>query len=167
MGDARVGTVTVMFTDLVGSTALRSRVGEDAAEVLRGVHDAILGDAIVSNSGRVVKHLGDGMMATFESAAAAVAAGVSLQQQIDVANRRGVGERMAVRVGISVGDVTFDGDDCFGLPVVEAQRLEASAAPGTIRCAELVMHLARGRGGPSSHSGAGCVRVLEPTLPAS
>lgn len=147
MGDARVGTVTVMFTDLVGSTALRSRVGEDAAEVLRGVHDAILGDAIVSNSGRVVKHLGDGMMATFESAAAAVAAGVSLQQQIDVANRRGVGERMAVRVGISVGDVTFDGDDCFGLPVVEAQRLEASAAPGTIRCAELVMHLARGRGG--------------------
>jgi class 3 adenylate cyclase len=147
MGDARVGTVTVMFTDLVGSTALRSRVGEDAAEVLRGVHDAILSDAIVSNSGRVVKHLGDGMMATFESAAAAVAAGVSLQQQIDVANRRGVGERMAVRVGISVGDVTFDGDDCFGLPVVEAQRLEASAAPGTIRCAELVMHLARGRGG--------------------
>lgn len=50
-------------------------------------------------------------------------------------------------MGISIGDVTFDGDDCFGLPVVEAQRLEASADPATIRCAEMVMLMSRGRGG--------------------
>lgn len=147
MSDSSVGTVTVMFTDLVGSTQLRTRLGEEAAEVLRGVHDSILSGAITSNGGQVVKHLGDGMMATFASAAGAVAAGVALQQEIDMANRRGATERMQVRVGISVGDVTFEGDDCFGLPVVEAQRLEASAEPGTIRCAALVMHLARGRGG--------------------
>lgn len=147
MSDSSVGTVTVMFTDLVGSTQLRTRLGEEAAEVLRGVHDSILSDAIIGNGGQVVKHLGDGMMATFASAAAAVAAGVALQQDIDLANRRGATERMQVRVGISVGDVTRQGDDCFGLPVVEAQRLEASAEPGTIRCAALVMHLARGRGG--------------------
>ena len=147
MSDSSVGTVTVMFTDLVGSTQLRTRLGEEAAEVLRGVHDSILSGAITSNGGQVVKHLGDGMMATFTSAAGAVAAGVAVQQDIDLANRRGATERMQVRVGISVGDVTFEGDDCFGLPVVEAQRLEASAQPGTIRCAALVMHLARGRGG--------------------
>ena len=45
------------------------------------------------------------------------------------ANRRGASEAMRVRVGISTGDVTFEGGDCFGLPVVEAQRLEASAEP--------------------------------------
>lgn len=101
-----------------------------------------------------MKHLGDGMMATFTSAAAAVAAGVALQQEIDLANRHGVAERMQIRVGISVGDVTFERDDCFGLPVVEAQRLEASAEPGTIRCAALVMHLARGRGATSSYRSA-------------
>lgn len=63
---------TVMFTDLVGSTALRARVGEDAAEVLRSLHDAILIEAITSHNGRVVKHLGDGMMAAFTSCADAV-----------------------------------------------------------------------------------------------
>ena len=147
MGDSTVGTVTVMFTDLVGSTEIRSRVGEDAADALRAVHDQVLTDAIVANGGQVVKHLGDGFMATFTSAAGAVAAAVAMQQELDLRNRRSEAERMQIRVGISVGDVTWEGDDCFGLPVVEAQRLEASAEPATIRCAELVMHLARGRGG--------------------
>ncbi len=147
-GTAReVGTVTVMFTDLAGSTAMRARLGEEGADRLQGVHDALLTDAITTNGGRVVKHLGDGFMAAFPSAAGAVAAAVALQQEVDRANRRGATEAMRVRVGISTGDVTFEGGDCFGLPVVEAQRLEASAEPGTIRCAEMVRLLARGRGG--------------------
>ncbi len=147
-GTAReVGTVTVMFTDLTGSTAMRARLGEEGADRLQGVHDALLTDAITTNGGRVVKHLGDGFMAAFPSAAGAVGAAVALQQEIDRANRRGATEAMRVRVGISTGDVTFEGGDCFGLPVVEAQRLEASAEPGTIRCAEMVRLLARGRGG--------------------
>ena len=145
--ETTVGTVTVMFTDLVGSTEIRSRVGEDAAEVLRAVHDEVLTEAIGSNGGQVVKHLGDGLMATFTSAAGAVAAAVVMQQELDLHNRRSDAERMQIRVGISIGDVTFDGDDCFGLPVVEAQRLEASAEPATIRCAEMVMLMSRGRGG--------------------
>jgi class 3 adenylate cyclase/tetratricopeptide (TPR) repeat protein len=142
-----IGTATVMFTDLVGSTEMRSRVGEDVAEVLRATHDEVISTAVAAHGGQVVKHLGDGMMATFASAAGAVAASVAMQQDLDVRNRRSDGERMEIRVGISIGDVTFDGDDCFGLPVVEAQRLEASAEPSTIRCAEMVMLMARGRGG--------------------
>ena len=78
MGGSTIGTVTVMFTDLVGSTELRSRVGEDAAEVLRAAHDAILGDAVRAHDGSVVKHLGDGLMATFPSAAAGVSAAVAI-----------------------------------------------------------------------------------------
>lgn len=137
--ETTVGTVTVMFTDVVGSTATRARVGEDAAEALRVMHDEVLTEAIGSNGGQVVKHLGDGLMATFASAAGAVAAAVVMQQELDLRNRRSEGERLQIRVGISIGDVTFEGDDCFGLPVVEAQRLEASAEPATIRCAEMVM----------------------------
>lgn len=69
--EPNVGTATVMFTDLVGSTEIRSRIGEDAAETLRAVHDEVLGDATAANGGVVVKHLGDGLMATFPSAAGA------------------------------------------------------------------------------------------------
>ena len=145
--ESRIDTATVLFTDLVGSTALRSRIGEEAADDLRVKHDTLISDAIVVNRGLVVKHTGDGVMATFSAAVDAVAAAVAIQQAVDGHNRRSADERMEVRVGISVGDVTFDGDDCFGLPVIEAQRLEAAAEGGQILCAEIVRHLARGRGG--------------------
>ena len=94
-GTAReVGTVTVMFTDLVGSKAMRSRLGEKAADRLQGMHDALLTDAITTNGGRVVRHLGDGFMAVFPSAAGAVGEAVALQQEIDRANRRGATEAL-------------------------------------------------------------------------
>ncbi len=67
MADSMIGMVAVMFTDLVGSTELRLRIGEEAAEVIRSQHDAVLAEAVTSNHGRVVKRLGDGIMATFAS----------------------------------------------------------------------------------------------------
>jgi class 3 adenylate cyclase len=147
VAETPVGTVTVLFTDLVGSTALRSRIGEEAADRLRLEHDQLLVDSIASRGGEVVKHTGDGVMATFTAAASAVGAAVAIQQAIDSRNRRRGGERLEVRIGISVGDVTLAGEDCFGLPVVEAQRLEATAEGGQILCSDIVCRLARGRGG--------------------
>ena len=149
MADAKIGTATVMFTDLVASTELRQRLGEDAAELLRAQHDRLLTGRVESNDGRVVKRLGDGVMASFVSCTDALAAAVAIQQAVDLDNRRSGGEALAVRIGISVGDVTFTGDDCFGLAVVEAQRLESAADPGAIWCTDVVAQLARGRGGRS------------------
>jgi class 3 adenylate cyclase len=145
--EQRIDTATVLFTDVVESTATRARLGEEAADELRLTHDALLRDAIEAQRGVVVKHTGDGVMATFSAAVDAVAAAVGIQQAVDAHNRRSEQARLEVRVGISVGDVTFDGDDCFGLPVIEAQRLESSTTGGKILCAEIVRHLARGRGG--------------------
>ena len=147
-GGGRVETLTVLFTDLVGSTALRSRIGEERSDALRHTHDGLLRDAITAAGGRVVKSTGDGVMATFPGAADAVGAAVAVQQAIDRHNRSDEGERIEVRIGLSVGDVTVEEDgDCFGLPVVEAQRLEAASTPGQILCASIVRALARGRGG--------------------
>ncbi len=143
----RTDTATVLFTDLAGSTELRSRLGEEAADVLRHVHDRLVSTAIEANRGTVVKHLGDGMMATFTGAADGLAGAVAVQQAIDEHNRNAANEQLMVRIGVSVGDVSFEGDDCFGLPVVEAQRLEATAEPGQIRCTDLVQLMSRGRGG--------------------
>src|SRR5690348_8784576 len=58
-------TAIVLFTDLVGSTGLRSQLGEYEAEVLRQQHDALVTGAIEAGRGTVVKNLGDGIMATF------------------------------------------------------------------------------------------------------
>jgi len=167
-GPPQVDTATVLFTDTVGSTALRARIGEEAADALRLTHDDLVRNAIEGQRGNIVKHTGDGVMATFSAAVDAVAAAIAIQQSIDNHNRRGATERIEVRVGISVGDVSFDADDCFGLPVVEAQRLEAAAEPGQILCADLVRHLARGRGGHEFASvGELHLKGLPDPIPAS
>ena len=142
----RVETLTLMFTGMVDSTGIRFRLGEEDAEDLRQRHDPLVRAAVVGHGGRIAKHTGDGVMATFDGAADAIAAALAIQQDIELDNRHAT-EPIQVRIGISAGDVTVDGDDCFGLPVVEAQRLEAAAEPGQILISAIVSALARGRGG--------------------
>jgi class 3 adenylate cyclase len=134
-------TAIVLFTDLVGSTELRSRLGEAAADDLRRHHDALVTAGIEGNGGTVVKNLGDGLMATFGGASDAVAAAVAVQQAIERHNRSG-GTAIQVRIGVSAGDVAFEDDDCFGTPVVEAARLCAAAEGGQILASEIVRWMA-------------------------
>ncbi len=141
-------TATVLFTDLVGSTAIRAELGEEAAEVVRRACDRLLGDAVAEHRGTVVKNTGDGIMATFPGAADAVGAAVAMQQAVDSYNRRRRATTpLALRVGISLGDVTWEENDCFGMPVIEAARLCAAAEGGQILVADLVRLTTRGRGG--------------------
>ena len=139
-GAAR-STAIVLFTDLVGSTELRSRLGEAAAEVLRRQHDVLVTAAVEGSGGTVVKNLGDGIMATFTGASDAVEAAVAFQQAIVRHNRAG-DTAMEARIGISAGDVVVENDDCFGTPVIEAARLCAAARGGQILASEIVRWMA-------------------------
>lgn len=139
-------TATILISDLVGSTELRSKLGEERAEVVRREHDRSLIDAAEANGGTVVKGLGDGVLVMFAGAAEAVAAGVAMQRAVDL-HARNEHLELAIRVGISAGDVTLEDGDCFGTPVVEASRLWGAADGGHILVAEVVRVLARGRGG--------------------
>jgi predicted ATPase/DNA-binding SARP family transcriptional activator/class 3 adenylate cyclase len=135
---------TILVTDLVNSTALRVELGEEAADALRREHDALLSSVVAAHRGVVVKGLGDGILCTFSSAADALDAGIGLQRAV----RSSAGDRaLAIRVGISSGDVSLEEGDCFGTPVVEAARLCATAGPGNVLVAELTRSMARGRGG--------------------
>jgi class 3 adenylate cyclase len=145
MGESQ--TATILVSDLVGSTELRVRLGEEEADRLRRVHDALLATAVEGNNGRVVKGLGDGVLAMFESAADAVSAGVAIQQAAFGHARTDPDRALDIRIGISAGDISVEDGDCFGTPVVEASRLCAVANGGQILVADLVRLLARGRGG--------------------
>jgi class 3 adenylate cyclase/tetratricopeptide (TPR) repeat protein len=165
-GGLERATATVLFTDLVGSTELRSRLGEAAAEEVRRKHDRLLTEAVEANRGRVVKGLGDGIMATFTGASDAVAAGVGIQQAIDRHNRAADAPTLEIRIGLSAGDVTFDEADCFGTPVIEASRLCAAAAGGQILASDIVRWLAGSAGGSFSPVGALDLKGLTDPLPA-
>ena len=141
------GTVVICFTDIVGSTELLTRLGDEAFDDVRRRHFEVLERQVDAHGGEVVKNLGDGIMVSFGSASDAVSAGVAMQRAVDAAARGAAADSLTVRVGISAGDATQEGDDWFGAPVVEGARLCGAAAPGQILVSEVVRLLSGSRGG--------------------
>lgn len=139
------GLVTILFTDLVGSTELSSGIGDVAADALRREHFADLRAAIAETSGREVKTIGDAVMVSYSSAADALAGAVAMQVVVDRRNRRSDGPPLLMRIGVSAGDATFEDGDWFGTPVVEAARLCAGAQGRQILVSDLVRALAGSR----------------------
>jgi class 3 adenylate cyclase/DNA-binding CsgD family transcriptional regulator len=137
--------ITFLFTDLVGSTELLERLGDDAAETLRRSHFRILREAVTAAGGQEVKNLGDGLMVAFESAVGAVDCAVAIQRAVERHNRSHPGRRLDVRVGLHVGEPIRDEDDYFGHTVVVAKRLCDAAAGGQILASELVRGLVGSR----------------------
>lgn len=144
MEHAVSATYTVMFTDLVDSTAQRARIGDIAADDLRRRHDALLAAQVEAHHGEVIKSTGDGIMAAFLGAVDGVACAVAAQQTIHEWNESNV-ERFEVRIGVSLGDARLEDGDLFGTPVVEAARLCAQAGGGEILCADIVRVVAGSR----------------------
>jgi class 3 adenylate cyclase/tetratricopeptide (TPR) repeat protein len=139
-------TVAVLFTDLVDSTGLIGRIGEEGAESVRREHFAQLRAAVAQFGGREVKNIGDGLMVVLPSSSRAISAAVTMQQQVYDWNR-GHAVPLGLRVGVAVGEADTDEDDYFGLPVVEAARLCDIAASGEILVTEVARVFAGSRGG--------------------
>ena len=139
------GLVIILFTDLVGSTDLATQMGDVAADELRRHHFEDLRGAIEGTGGHEVKTIGDAIMASYTSAADALSGAVSMQRSVARRNLRSEATPLAMRIGISAGDATFEDDDWFGTPVVEAARLCASAEGGQILVSDLVRALAGSR----------------------
>lgn len=146
VGQRDPGVRAVMFTDMVGSTEMTSRFGDDAAIAMLRVHDRIVRGALKDNSGREVKHTGDGIMAAFFSAVCAVRAACQMQAALRDYNEVGAEFPVAIRVGISAGEPVEDADDLFGSTVQLAARLCGKAEPGQILVSDVVTGLCMGKG---------------------
>jgi class 3 adenylate cyclase/tetratricopeptide (TPR) repeat protein len=132
---------TILFTDMVGSTALASALAPDAADELRREHFSILRQAIAEAGGIEVKNLGDGLMVAFTSTTAALSCAVAMQQGVERDNRSRE-HWVGLRVGLSGGEVTREDDDYFGEPVIEAARLCATCESGQVLAADVVRAMA-------------------------
>ena len=132
-----------MFTDLVGSTAQRQRLGELEADQLRAAIDDVQIDVVTTNGGSVVKHTGDGIMASFGSVTSALGCAAGIQIELSRLNSTLV-EPVLMRVGIAGGEVTAHAGDFFGMPVVVAARLCDRCPTGEVLVADLVRRLVDG-----------------------
>src|SRR6201993_2030920 len=104
--------------------------------------------AIAEHGGRIVKNTGDGFLAEFPSAVEAVRAAIQFQDRIrELAADEAEDDRIALRVGINIGDVIVEPHDIFGDGVNIAARLENIAEPGGICISSSAYDHVRGKVG--------------------
>ena len=132
------GTVTLMFTDIEDSTVLTAQVGDEKWAATVRWHDETVRAVVEAHQGTVVKTLGDGAMAAFGSVRHGARAAVAIQDAID---QRVESPRIAVRIGLHVGDVILTEDDYLGGTANKAARVMSSAHGGEIVVSSAVLAL--------------------------
>jgi class 3 adenylate cyclase len=134
----------VLFTDICGSTELTQTLGDDAGTELVREHDRIVRAALEARDGREVKHMGDGIMASFSSVTGAVEAAIEMQTALAVRNADAE-TPFDLRVGISAGEPITDKGDLFGAAVQLAARLCSCCPSGGITVSVAVRELCIGK----------------------
>jgi class 3 adenylate cyclase len=162
------GFRTILFTDLAGSTDLNQRLGDDATIRVLRAHDAILRREIESRNGRVIKHTGDGFMASFSDASSAIHAAMTMQRALAAQNQGMPESPIQIRIGMNAGEPVDEGDDLFGAAVQLARRVCDAADPERIFVSNVVRELCLGKSFEFQDLGdipvkgfAGAVRVHE------
>ena len=128
---------TVLFTDIVDSTARAASLGDHRWRDLLDEHDAVIDRLLERNRGRRVKSTGDGLLATFDGPARAVRCAHAI-----VENTRRLG--IDVRAGVHAGEVEVRGNDIGGITVHTGARVAALAAPGEVLVSSTVRDLVAG-----------------------
>ncbi|MCH7698561.1 MAG: hypothetical protein IH865_06465, partial [Chloroflexi bacterium] len=134
------GTVTIMFTDIVGSTPLNERLGDKRWMELLKEHNVIIREQISAHDGYEVKTEGDGFMLAFASARKAVDCAIAIQRAFAERNETAE-EKIEVRAGLHTGEVIQDAGDFYGKHVTLAARIAAQANGGQILASALLKEL--------------------------
>lgn len=146
VGDRDCGIRTVLFTDIVDSTVLMERLGDEACMGLIEIHDGIVREALTATAGREVKHTGDGIMAAFASAGGAVRCAMRIQEALATHPSRQGACPVMVRIGAAAGEPVEANRDLFGSTVHLAARLCAHADPEQTLVSNVVAELCMGKG---------------------
>ena len=157
VGDERQ-LATVLFTDIAASTERLAAEGDRAWRRVLDEHDETIGRTATAYRGRVVKTLGDGILATFDGPARAVRCAVAIR---DTLAEHGI----AVRAGLHTGEIELRGGDIAGIAVHIAGRISALADPGQILVSRTVVDLTAGSGITYDSRGDHELKGVPGTLP--
>jgi len=136
------GLRTILFTDIVGHTAMMQRLGDTKGRDVLREHERITRDLLKQHGGAEVKTMGDGFMASFGSVTSAIECAIALQRSFEARE----GEPLQVRVGLNAGEPIEEDGDLFGATVILASRIAAKAGAGEILVPETVRGLLSGKG---------------------
>jgi class 3 adenylate cyclase len=131
---------TVLFTDIVASTELASRLGDSEWIGLLDRHDAVARDEVVGHGGRWIKSTGDGMLATFDSPSRAIDCACRVRDRVSAECS------LDIRAGLHTAEIELRGTDIGGIAVHEAARVQATAGPREVVVSGTVRALVNGSG---------------------
>jgi len=134
----RDGAVTILFSDIEGSTALNEHLGDQDWVTLLKRHDGIVRRCVQKQNGHVIKTQGDGFMVAFGPAEAAIRCAVAVQRALAKDRRRPRHPTIKVRIGIHRGDAVHRDGDLFGRNVAFAARVASHAQGGEILVSDAV-----------------------------
>ena len=153
--------MTILFTDMVGSTALTGRLGDDQAQELLRDHDTIVREALQTRGGNEIKHTGDGIMASFASASGGLDCAVAIQRALAQRNEERPEAPIHVRIGLNVGEPVRERGDLFGTAVQLARRICDQAEADQILVSNVVRELVAGKGFLFADQGETALRGFE------
>jgi uncharacterized protein (TIGR00369 family) len=130
-------TKTVLFTDVVDSTALATQLGDTAWRALMARHDEAVRTTLRRHQGQMVKSTGDGVLATFDSASSAIACAIALQKTLEP-------DGIHLRAGLHTGEVEVRPNDIAGLAVNVCSRIVDLASGGEVLASSTVRDLLAG-----------------------
>ena len=146
IGSPPRGTVTFMFTDMIGSTDIVRDLGDIRSRELFRTHENILSTSIESNQGFIVKGQGDGFMASFSSCRSAIISGIDIQRSLLDFREFDRDTGINVRIGINTGEAIIENNDYYGRAVNEAARISAKADPEEILVSSVSKRMADSAG---------------------
>ena len=132
------GTVTIVFSDMEGFTAMTQRLGDAAAHKVIKAHNRIVREAVRQHRGQEVELQGDGFLLAFPQAAAALRCTSAIQRDCERYSRRNPDTPIRVRIGVHSGTPIQEGDRFFGITVILAARIAAQARGGETLVSEAV-----------------------------
>lgn len=155
------GTVTILFTDIVGSTRMTQERGDQGAQKVLHVHNSLVRAALAKYGGREVKHTGDGIMAVFGRATGAIEAARKIQ--FDVARHNAASDKtpFEIRIGLNAGEPVSEDGDFFGTAVQIAARVCDKARATQILATEAVKGLTAGHGVTMAPGGRFALKGIE------
>ena len=137
--------IVLLMTDLVDSTAVTTRLGDERAEPLQRFHDQTVRGAMSRHRGHEISHTGDGILARFSSAADAIRCGLQIQEGFARRNAE-QDVPLDVRIGLNAGEPIGDRSEMFGAAVNKVARVCAAASGREILVTPVVQALVEGKG---------------------
>ncbi len=139
------GPVTVVFTDMVGSTALTQTMGDEVAQQVVRAHNRIVRDALTRFAGKEIKHTGDGIMASFSNTSKGVEASIDMQENVRHHNINNPDLPLHIKIGINAGEPIVEENDLFGTTVQLSARIVDKAKREQIFVSETVHGICAGK----------------------